>query len=156
MKILVVLQIRPYRYLIDSRFIAAACAHSVTEVNSRLKSTTVPSGMFGGVPPDCFKTIDRNPTAVNWELLLNLCGKVQEEGSDSAHSVTTPSSKNFGFTVNRKIVSRALFGVEKVAGAEELPTRLSQRSAVPSLPAKPSPLLHQASVHSHYRFWCYY
>ncbi|KAI0630726.1 hypothetical protein C8Q77DRAFT_1063507 [Trametes polyzona] len=75
------------------------------------------------------KTTDENLTGENWELILNLCDKVQEEGEQGAHNVIAASlkrlahrnpnvqlytlalvealSKNCGIEVHREIASRA-------------------------------------------------
>ncbi|ESK87916.1 class e vacuolar protein-sorting machinery protein hse1 [Moniliophthora roreri MCA 2997] len=50
------------------------------------------SGMFGGGSTNPYddivtKTTDENLTTENWELILNLCDKVQDEGQAGAHNV---------------------------------------------------------------------
>jgi len=83
------------------------------------------------------KTTDENLTTENWELILNLCDKVNDEGPDGAHQVLlallkrlahrNPNvqlytltlaealSKNCGIEVHRELASRAWTGgLEKV------------------------------------------
>ncbi|TFK39621.1 hypothetical protein BDQ12DRAFT_682099 [Crucibulum laeve] len=83
------------------------------------------------------KTTDENLTSENWELILNLCDKVTDEGPDGARNViasvlkrlthrnpnvqlyalalTESLSKNCGIEVNREIASRAFTqGLEKL------------------------------------------
>ncbi|KAI0358316.1 hypothetical protein OH77DRAFT_1587989 [Trametes cingulata] len=83
------------------------------------------------------KTTDENLTGENWELILNLCDKVQEEGEQGARNVIAASlkrlthrnpnvqlytltlvealSKNCGIEVHREIASRAFTqGLEKL------------------------------------------
>ncbi|KAI8985676.1 hypothetical protein BD414DRAFT_488872 [Trametes punicea] len=83
------------------------------------------------------KTTDENLTSENWELILNLCDKVQEEGEQGARNVIAASlkrlahrnpnvqlytltlvealSKNCGVEVHREIASRAFTqGLEKL------------------------------------------
>ncbi|KAH9849897.1 hypothetical protein C2E23DRAFT_837847 [Lenzites betulinus] len=90
--------------------------------------------MFRGGQPNAYdeivaKTTDENLTGENWELILNLCDKVQEEGEQGAHNVIGAAmkrlahrnpnvqlytlamvealSKNCGIEVHREIASRA-------------------------------------------------
>ncbi|KAL6306195.1 hypothetical protein BKA93DRAFT_729873 [Sparassis latifolia] len=90
--------------------------------------------MFRGGQPNPYddivgKTTDENLTSENWELILNLCDKVQDEGEQGARNVTaavlkrlahrSPNvqlytltlaealSKNCGVEVHREIASRA-------------------------------------------------
>ncbi|KAI0675956.1 hypothetical protein C8Q78DRAFT_964306 [Trametes maxima] len=90
--------------------------------------------MFRGGQPNAYdeivvKTTDENLTGENWELILNLCDKVQEEGEQGARNVIAASlkrlahrnpnvqlytlalvealSKNCGIDVHREIASRA-------------------------------------------------
>ncbi|KAI0718076.1 hypothetical protein C8T65DRAFT_827856 [Cerioporus squamosus] len=98
--------------------------------------------MFRGGQPNPYddivaKTTDENLTAENWELILNLCDKVQEEGEQGARNVIAASlkrlahrnpnvqlytltlvealSKNCGIEVHREISSRAFTqGLEKL------------------------------------------
>ncbi|KAI0761840.1 hypothetical protein BD413DRAFT_587977 [Trametes elegans] len=90
--------------------------------------------MFRGGQPNTYdeivaKTTDENLTGENWELILNLCDKVQEEGEQGARNVIAASlkrlahrnpnvqlytltlvealSKNCGIDVHREIASRA-------------------------------------------------
>ncbi|KAI0369811.1 hypothetical protein BV20DRAFT_1020151 [Pilatotrama ljubarskyi] len=90
--------------------------------------------MFRGGQPNAYdeivaKTTDENLTGENWELILNLCDKVQEEGEQGARNVIAASlkrlahrnpnvqlytltliealSKNCGIEVHREIASRA-------------------------------------------------
>ncbi|KAJ3965868.1 hypothetical protein EV361DRAFT_616738 [Lentinula raphanica] len=100
------------------------------------------SGMFGGGGTNPYdeivaKTTDENLTTENWELILNLCDKVQDEGSDGARlvlssllkrlshrnpnvqlytlSLADALSKNCGLIINREIASRAFTsGLEKL------------------------------------------
>ncbi|CDO72078.1 hypothetical protein BN946_scf184962.g21 [Trametes cinnabarina] len=83
------------------------------------------------------KTTDENLTGENWELILNLCDKVQEEGEQGARGVIAAAlkrlahrnpnvqlytltlvealSKNCGVEVHREIASRAFTqGLEKL------------------------------------------
>ncbi|KAI1793433.1 hypothetical protein LXA43DRAFT_1000697 [Ganoderma leucocontextum] len=83
------------------------------------------------------KTTDENLTSENWELILNLCDKVQEEGEQGARNVVAAAlkrlahrnpnvqlytltlvealSKNCGIEVQREIASRAFTqGLEKL------------------------------------------
>ncbi|EIW58405.1 uncharacterized protein TRAVEDRAFT_58676 [Trametes versicolor FP-101664 SS1] len=98
--------------------------------------------MFRGGQPNAYdeivaKTTDENLTGENWELILNLCDKVQEEGEQGARNVIAASlkrlahrnpnvqlytlalvealSKNCGIEVHREIASRAFTqGLEKL------------------------------------------
>ncbi|KAJ3758595.1 hypothetical protein EV360DRAFT_21939, partial [Lentinula raphanica] len=98
--------------------------------------------MFGGGGTNPYdeivaKTTDENLTTENWELILNLCDKVQDEGSDGARlvlssllkrlshrnpnvqlytlSLADALSKNCGLIINREIASRAFTsGLEKL------------------------------------------
>ncbi|KAI0831861.1 hypothetical protein BC628DRAFT_1350247 [Trametes gibbosa] len=90
--------------------------------------------MFRGGQPNTYdeivaKTTDENLTGENWELILNLCDKVQEEGEQGAHNVIGAAmkrlahrnpnvqlytlamvealSKNCGIEVHREVASRA-------------------------------------------------
>ncbi|KIY52817.1 hypothetical protein FISHEDRAFT_13445, partial [Fistulina hepatica ATCC 64428] len=90
--------------------------------------------MFGGAAPNSYddpvaKATDENLTGENWEIILNLCDKVSDEGSSGAHNVIAsiikrlthrnPNvqlytlslaesiSKNCGIDVHREIASRA-------------------------------------------------
>ncbi|TRM69626.1 hypothetical protein BD626DRAFT_447660 [Schizophyllum amplum] len=98
--------------------------------------------MFGGSGANPYddvvnKATDENLTGENWEILLNLCDKVSEEGQEGARnalaallkrlvhrnpnvqlyalSAAEALSKNCGIEVNREIASRAWTqGMEKV------------------------------------------
>ncbi|KAH9921712.1 uncharacterized protein BXZ73DRAFT_51654 [Epithele typhae] len=98
--------------------------------------------MFRGGAPNPYddivaKTTDENLTGENWELILNLCDKIQEEGEQGARNViaavlkrlahrnpnvqlytltlTESLSKNCGLEINREISSRAFTqGLEKL------------------------------------------
>ncbi|EMD39001.1 hypothetical protein CERSUDRAFT_81790 [Gelatoporia subvermispora B] len=98
--------------------------------------------MFRGGQPNPYdeivgKTTDENLTGENWELILNLCDKVQDEGEQGARNVTAsvlkrlahrnPNvqlytltlaealSKNCGIEVHREVASRAFTqGLEKL------------------------------------------
>ncbi|KAF9480351.1 hypothetical protein BDN70DRAFT_805464 [Pholiota conissans] len=98
--------------------------------------------MFGGGSSTEYedivnKTTDENLTSENWELILNLCDKVQDEGQTGAHaaiaailkrlahrnpnvqlyalSLTEALSKNTGIEVHRELASRAFTqGLEKL------------------------------------------
>ncbi|KDN43231.1 hypothetical protein RSAG8_06198, partial [Rhizoctonia solani AG-8 WAC10335] len=84
------------------------------------------------------KATDENQTSENWEILLNLCDKVSEEGEQGARnviaallkrlthrnanvqlyslSVAEALSKNCDLTVHREIASKAFTqGLEKLA-----------------------------------------
>ncbi|KNZ77254.1 Class E vacuolar protein-sorting machinery protein HSE1 [Termitomyces sp. J132] len=90
--------------------------------------------LFGGGAPNPYddivaKTTDENLTTENWELILNLCDKVLEEGQDGAHNViasilkrlahrnpnvqlyalslTESLSKNCDIQLHREIASKA-------------------------------------------------
>ncbi|KAJ4478859.1 hypothetical protein C8J55DRAFT_561221 [Lentinula edodes] len=113
------------------------------------------SGMFGGGGTNPYdeivsKTTDENLTTENWELILNFCDKVQEEGADGARlavasllkrlshrnpnvqlytlSLTDALSKNVGLTVNREIASRAFTGgLEKLVGDRNTHEKVKKR-----------------------------
>ncbi|OCH96406.1 hypothetical protein OBBRIDRAFT_718848 [Obba rivulosa] len=98
--------------------------------------------MFRGGQPNPYdeivgKTTDENLTGENWELILNLCDKVQDEGEQGARNIVAsvlkrlahrnPNvqlytltlaeslSKNCGIEVHREIASRAFTqGLEKL------------------------------------------
>ncbi|KAF9806993.1 hypothetical protein IEO21_08404 [Rhodonia placenta] len=98
--------------------------------------------MFRGSQPNTYdeivaKTTDENLTSENWELILNLCDKVQDEGEQGARNVVAavlrrlshrnPNvqlytltlseslTKNCGIEVHREIASRAFTqGLEKL------------------------------------------
>ncbi|KAF8961986.1 hypothetical protein BDZ97DRAFT_1905402 [Flammula alnicola] len=98
--------------------------------------------MFGGGTSTEYedivnKTTDENLTSENWELILNLCDKVQDEGQPGAHaaiaailkrlahrnpnvqlyalSLTEALSKNVGIEIHRELASRAFTqGLEKL------------------------------------------
>ncbi|KAJ6552741.1 hypothetical protein B0H19DRAFT_1295038 [Mycena capillaripes] len=98
--------------------------------------------MFGGAATNPYddivvKTTDEHLTSENWELILNLCDKVQDEGSEGAHNVVAallkrlthrnPNvqlyalslaealSKNCGIGLHRELASRAwTAGLERV------------------------------------------
>ncbi|KAF8694323.1 hypothetical protein AX14_002081, partial [Amanita brunnescens Koide BX004] len=98
--------------------------------------------MFGGGAANPYdeivgKTTDENLTSENWELILNLCDKVSDEGPDGARNViaailkrlahrnpnvqlyalalTESLSKNCGVLINREIASRAFTqGLDKL------------------------------------------
>ncbi|KAF8185948.1 hypothetical protein BJ912DRAFT_880441 [Pholiota molesta] len=98
--------------------------------------------MFGGGSSTEYedivnKTTDENLTSENWELILNLCDKVQDEGQPGAHaaiaailkrlahrnpnvqlyalSLTEALGKNTGIEVHRELASRAFTqGLEKL------------------------------------------
>ncbi|KAF8344497.1 hypothetical protein F5887DRAFT_1203636 [Amanita rubescens] len=98
--------------------------------------------MFGGGSVNPYddivgKTTDENLTSENWELILNLCDKVSDEGQEGARNViaailkrlahrnpnvqlyalalTESLSKNCGVVMNREIASRAFTqGLEKL------------------------------------------
>ncbi|TDL23844.1 hypothetical protein BD410DRAFT_720457 [Rickenella mellea] len=98
--------------------------------------------MFSGAQPNPYedivlKTTDENLTSENWELILNLCDKVQEEGEAGARNVIAAAlkrlahrnpnvqlyalalvealSKNCGVEVHREIASRSFTqGLEKL------------------------------------------
>ncbi|PPQ80001.1 hypothetical protein CVT25_001407 [Psilocybe cyanescens] len=98
--------------------------------------------MFGGGTSTEYddivnKTTDENLTSENWELILNLCDKVQDEGQTGAHnaiaailkrlahrnpnvqlyalSLTESLSKNLGIEIHRELASRAFTqGLEKL------------------------------------------
>ncbi|KAL0066715.1 hypothetical protein AAF712_006320 [Marasmius tenuissimus] len=100
------------------------------------------SGMFGGGSANPYddivnKTTDENLTSENWELILNLCDKVQDEGPEGARNVIAAIlkrlahrnanvqlyglslvealSKNCGAEVHREIASKAFTqGLEKL------------------------------------------
>ncbi|KAF4610975.1 hypothetical protein D9613_006509 [Agrocybe pediades] len=83
------------------------------------------------------KTTDENLTSENWELILNLCDKVQDEGQTGAHSaiaailkrlthrnpnvqlyalsLTEALGKNLGIEIHRELASRAFTqGIERL------------------------------------------
>lgn len=98
--------------------------------------------MFGGGGTNPYdeivtKTTDENLTSENWELIMNCCDKVQEEGQEGAHdviaailkrlahrnpnvqlyalSLAESLQKNVGIEVNREIASKAFTqGLEKI------------------------------------------
>ncbi|KAG6899047.1 hypothetical protein C0993_001399 [Termitomyces sp. T159_Od127] len=98
--------------------------------------------LFGGGTPNPYedivaKTTDENLTTENWELILNLCDKVLEEGQQGAHNViasilkrlahrnpnvqlyalslTESLSKNCDVQLHREIASKAFTqGLEKL------------------------------------------
>ncbi|KAJ6520673.1 hypothetical protein DFH09DRAFT_851751, partial [Mycena vulgaris] len=98
--------------------------------------------MFGGASTNPYdeivaKTTDEHLTSENWELILNLCDKVQDEGPEGAHNVVAallkrlahrnPNvqlytlslaealSKNCSIELHREIASRAwTAGLERV------------------------------------------
>ncbi|KAH9479893.1 Class E vacuolar protein-sorting machinery protein HSE1 [Psilocybe cubensis] len=98
--------------------------------------------MFGGGSSTEYddivsKTTDENLTSENWELILNLCDKVQDEGQAGAHSciaavlkrlahrnpnvqlyalsLTESLSKNLGIEIHRELASRAFTqGLERL------------------------------------------
>ncbi|KJA14934.1 hypothetical protein HYPSUDRAFT_149756 [Hypholoma sublateritium FD-334 SS-4] len=98
--------------------------------------------MFGGSSSTEYedivnKTTDENLTSENWELILNLCDKVQDEKQPGAHaaiaailkrlahrnpnvqlyalSLTESLSKNLGIEIHRELASRAFTqGLEKL------------------------------------------
>ncbi|KAF8210778.1 hypothetical protein K438DRAFT_1916531 [Mycena galopus ATCC 62051] len=98
--------------------------------------------MFGGATTNPYddivvKTTDEHLTSENWELILNLCDKVTDEGPDGAHNVVAallkrlthrnPNvqlyalslaealSKNCGIELHRELASRAwTAGLERV------------------------------------------
>ncbi|KAE9402204.1 hypothetical protein BT96DRAFT_991372 [Gymnopus androsaceus JB14] len=96
------------------------------------------SGMFGGGSTNAYdeivaKTTDENLTTENWELILNLCDKVQDDSEDGHRSLLrrlshrNPNvqlytlsladalSKNVGIAINRELASKAFTqGLEKL------------------------------------------
>ncbi|PPQ83806.1 hypothetical protein CVT26_004518 [Gymnopilus dilepis] len=98
--------------------------------------------MFGGGTSTEYeeivsKTTDENLTSENWEMIMNLCDKVQEEGQSGAHAVisailkrlahrnpnvqlyalslTEALSKNLSIEIHREIASRAFTqGLERL------------------------------------------
>ncbi|EJF64020.1 hypothetical protein BD309DRAFT_870034 [Dichomitus squalens] len=111
--------------------------------------------MFRGGQPNPYddivaKTTDENLTGENWELILNLCDKVQEEGEQGARNVIAASlkrlahrnpnvqlytltlvealSKNCGVEVHREIASRAFTqGLEKLVTDRTTHDRVRKR-----------------------------
>ncbi|KAJ3980365.1 hypothetical protein F5890DRAFT_1557764 [Lentinula detonsa] len=114
------------------------------------------SGMFGGGginPYDDIvaKTTDENLTSENWELILNLCDKVSDEGNEGARhvlssllkrlshrnpnvqlytlSLADALSKNCGLIVNREIASRAFTsGLEKLVTDRNTHDKVKKRA----------------------------
>ncbi|KAF8998603.1 hypothetical protein BDQ17DRAFT_1247500 [Cyathus striatus] len=97
------------------------------------------------------KTTDENLTSENWELILNLCDKVEEEGEEGARQVIAallkrlthrnPNvqlytltlaeslSKNVGTKINREIASRAFTqGLEKIIIDRNTHEKVRQRA----------------------------
>lgn len=117
-----------------------AC-HQVRRIPYASARRTAPT-MFGGSGTNPYddlvnKATDENLTSENWEIILNLCDKVTDEGPEGARSalasllkrlvhrnpnvqlyalsVAEALSKNCGVEVNREIASRAWTqGLEKV------------------------------------------
>ncbi|KAJ7579176.1 hypothetical protein C8J56DRAFT_796695 [Mycena floridula] len=112
--------------------------------------------MFGGGATNAYdeivtKTTDENLTSENWELILNLCDKVQDEGPDGAHNVIAailrrmahrnPNvqlyalslaealSKNCTIDLHREIASRAFTqGLEKIITDRTTHDKVRQRA----------------------------
>ncbi|KAI0793793.1 hypothetical protein C8Q74DRAFT_1244809 [Fomes fomentarius] len=112
--------------------------------------------MFRGGQPNPYdeivaKTTDENLTSENWELILNLCDKVQEEGEQGARNVIAASlkrlthrnpnvqlytltlvealSKNCGLEIHREISSRAFTqGLEKLVTDRTTHDRVRRRA----------------------------
>ncbi|KAF8877878.1 hypothetical protein BD779DRAFT_1230764 [Infundibulicybe gibba] len=97
------------------------------------------------------KTTDENLTSENWELILNLCDKVDEDGSEGAHNVIAavlkrlahrnPNvqlyalslaealSKNCAIDLKREIASRAFTqGLEKLVTDRNTHEKVKRRA----------------------------
>ncbi|KAG7093261.1 hypothetical protein E1B28_006944 [Marasmius oreades] len=114
------------------------------------------SGMFGGGTTNSYddivaKTTDENLTTENWELILNLCDKVADEGAEGAHNVIAATlkrlahrnpnvqlytlslvealSKNCGLEVHKEIASRAFTqGLEKLVTDRNTHEKVSRKT----------------------------
>ncbi|KAM6496502.1 hypothetical protein JOM56_006975 [Amanita muscaria] len=114
--------------------------------------------MFGGNTTNTYddivgKTTDENLTSENWELILNLCDKVVDEGQDGARTVIAailkrlahrnPNvqlyalslaealSKNCGVEMNREIASKAFTqGLEKLITDRNTHDKVKKRALV--------------------------
>ncbi|KAL4262752.1 Class E vacuolar protein-sorting machinery protein HSE1 [Pleurotus pulmonarius] len=112
--------------------------------------------MFGGGGNNPYddivvKTTDENLTSENWELILNLCDKVNDEGQEGAHNVIAailkrlahrnPNvqlyaltlaealSKNCGVELHREIASRAFTqGLEKLIADRTTHEKVKRRT----------------------------
>ncbi|KAG9223879.1 hypothetical protein CCMSSC00406_0007741 [Pleurotus cornucopiae] len=112
--------------------------------------------MFGGGGNNPYddivvKTTDENLTSENWELILNLCDKVNDEGQEGAHNVIAATlkrlahrnpnvqlyaltlaealSKNCGVELHREIASRAFTqGLEKLIADRTTHEKVKRRT----------------------------